>query len=125
MCFANELIVEKSSPFTSDLNKLTIGELEDNCDYIDLEDRIKLNCDKKSLSLIQLNIRGLLSKSSALNLLLSENVGNIRPGLLLLCETWLNPNNLAKVDIPNYRLFDNVRSNKLGGGTGILVHKTL
>ena len=125
MCFANELIVEKSSPFTSDLTKLTIGELEDNCDYIDLEDRIKLNCDKKSLSLIQLNIRGLLSKSSALNLLLTENVGNIRPDLVLLCETWLNPNNLAQVDIPNDRLFGNVRSNKLGGGTGILVHKTL
>ena len=96
MCFANELIVEKSSPFTSDLTKLTIGELEDNCDYIDLEDRIKLNCDKKSLSLIQLNIRGLLSKSLALNLLLTENVGNIRPDLVLLCETWLNPNNLVQ-----------------------------
>ena len=125
MCFSNESIVGKSSPFTSDSTKLTIGELEDNCDYIDLEDRIKLNSDNKSLSLIQLNIRGLLSKSSALNLLLSENVGNIRPDLVLLCETWLNPNNLAKLDIPNNRLFGNVRSNKLGRVTGILVHKTL
>ena len=60
-----------------------------------------------------------------MNLLLTENIGNIRPDLVLLCETWLNPNNLAKLDIPNYRLFGNVRSNKLGGGTGILVHKTL
>ena len=125
MCFSNESIVEKSPPFTPDSTKLTIGELEDNCDYIDIEDRIKLSCDNRSLSLIQLNIRGLLSKSSALNLLLTENVGNIRPDLVLLCETWLNPNNFAKVDIPNYRLFGNVRSNKLGEGTGILVHKTL
>ena len=125
MCFSNESIVGKSLPFTPDSTKLTVGELEDNCDYIDIEDRIKLNCDDKSLSLIQLNIRGLLSKSSVLNLLLSENVGNIRPDLVLLCETWLNSNNLAKVNIPNYRLFGNVRSNKLGGGTGILVHKTL
>ena len=93
MCFSNESIVGKSPPFTPDSTKLTIGELEDNCDYIDIEDRIKLNCDNKSLSLIQLNIRGLLSKSSALNLLLSENVGNIRPDLVLLCETWLNSNN--------------------------------
>ena len=60
-----------------------------------------------------------------LNLLLTENIGNIRPDLVLLCETWLNPNNFAKIDILNYRLFGNVRSNKLGGGTGILVHKTL
>ena len=125
MCFSNEFIVGKSPAFTHDNTKLTIGEIEDSCDYIDIEDRIKLNCDNKSLSLIQLNIRGLHSKSSALNLLLSENVGTIRPDLVLLCETWLNSNNLAKVNIPNYRLFGNVRSNKLGGGTGILVHKTL
>ena len=125
MCFSNEPIVGKPPPFTPDSTKLTIGELEDNCDYIDIEDRIKLSCDNRSLSLIQLNIRGLLSKSSALNLLLTENIGNIKPNMVLLCETWLNPNNLAKVDIPNYRLFGNVRSNKLGGGTGILVHKTL
>ena len=125
MCFSNELIGGKPLSFIPENTKLTIGELDDNCDYIDIEDRIKLGCDNRSLSLIQLNIRGLLSKSSALNLLLTENVGNIRPDLVLLCETWLNPNNLAKVDIPNYRLFGNVRSNKLGGGTGILVHKTL
>ena len=125
MCFSNESIGGKPLSFTPESTKLTIGELDDNCDYIDIEDRIKLSCDNRSLSLIQLNIRGLLSKSSALNLLLTENVGNIRPDLVLLCETWLNPNNLAKVDIPNYRLFGNVRSNKLGGGTGILVHKTL
>ena len=125
MCFSNESIVGKPLSFMLESTKLTIGELDDNCDYIDIEDRIKLSCDNRSLSPIQLNIRGLLSKSSALNLLLTENFGNIRPDLLLLCETWLNPNNIAKVDIPNYRLFGNVRSNKLEGGTGILVHKTL
>ena len=125
MCFSKELIGGKPLTVIPENTKLTIGELDDNCDYIDIDDRIKLGCDNRSLSLIQLNIRGLLSKSSALNLLLIENIGNIRPDLVLLCETWLNPNNLAKVDIPNYRLFGNVRSNKLGGGTGILVHKTL
>ena len=125
MCFSNESSVGKPPPFTPDSTKLTIGELGDNCDYIDIEDRIKLSCDNRSLSLIQLNIRGLLSKSSVLNFLLTENIGNIRPDLVLLYETWLNTNNLAKVDIPNYRLFGNVRSNKLGGGTGILVLNTL
>ena len=125
MCFSKELIGGKPLKIIPENTKLTIGELDDNCDYIDIDDRPKLAGDNRSLSLIQLNIRGLLSKSSALNLLLTENIGNIRPDLVLLCETWLNPNNFAKIDIPNYRLFGNVRSNKLGGGTGILVHKTL
>ena len=93
-------IVGKPLSFNSESTKLTIGELDDNCKYIDIEDRIKLSCDNRSLSLIQLNTRGLLSKSNALNLLLTEKVGNIRPNLVLLCETWLNTNNLAKVDIP-------------------------
>ena len=125
MCFSNENIGGKPLRVIPENTKLTIEEFDDNCDYIDIDDRTKLSCDNRSLSLIQLNIRGLLSKSSVLNLLLTENIGNVRPDLVLLCETWLNPNNFAKIDIPNYRLFGNVRSNKLGGGTGILVHKTL
>ena len=125
MCFSNEPIGDHPFSFIPEYTKLNIGELDDNCDYIDIEERTTLVGDNRSLSLIQLNIRGLLSKSSSLNQLLTENLGTIRPDLVLLCETWLNPNNLGKVDIPNYRLFGNVRSNKLGGGTGILVHKTL
>ena len=125
MCFSNEIIGGKPLRVIPENTKLTIEEFDDNCDYIDIDDRTKLSCDNKSLSLIQLNIRGLLSKSSALNILLAENIGNVRPDLVLLCETWLNPSNFAKIDIPNYRVFGNVRSNKLGGGTGILVHKTL
>ena len=42
-----------------------------------------------------------------------------------MCETWLNITNIDKVDIPNYKLFSNVRSGKIGRGTGILVHKSL
>ena len=125
MCLSNEIIGGKPLSVIPENTKLTLEEFDDNCDYIDIDDKTKLSCDNKSLSLIQLNIRGLLNKSSTLNLLLTEKVGNIRPDLVLLCETWLNPNNFAKIDIPNYRLFGNVRTNKLGGGTGILVHKTL
>ena len=85
-------------------------EFENNCDYIKLDSRKELVSDNRSLTLIQLNIRGLTSKTSVLNQLLSENMGKIRPDTVLLCETWLNSINLAKIDIPNYRLFGNVRS---------------
>ena len=112
MCFSKEISGEKPINVIPENPKLILEEFDDNCDYIDLDNRTELSCDNKTLS-------------SALNLLLTENVGNERPDLVLLCKTWLNPNNFAKIDIPNYRLFGNIRSYKLGGGTGILVHKTL
>ena len=60
-----------------------------------------------------------------LNELLSENIGSITPDVVLLCETWLNNHNINKVVIPNYKLIGNVRNGKIGGGTGILMHKSL
>ena len=84
MCFSKEISGEKPINVISENPKLILEEFDDNCDYIDLDDRTELSCDNKTLSLIQLNIRGLFSKNSALNLLLTENVGTVRPDLVLL-----------------------------------------
>ena len=100
-------------------------EFEGSCDYIELESRKGLTSDPKNLTLIQLNIRGLISKTSALSELITENIGSIQPDVVILCETWLNITNITKIDIPNYKLIGNVRNGKIGGGTGILVHKSL
>ena len=100
-------------------------DFESNCDYVEIESRHELASEAKSLALIQLNIRGLLSKTTLLKELLSTNLGKIRPDAILLCETWLNTTNFDSVTIPNYKLMGNVRHGKLGGGTGILVHKSL
>ena len=125
MCFSKEITEEKPIGIISKNSKLVLEEFDDNCNYIDLDERTELTCDNKTLSLMQLKIRGLFSKTSALNLMLTEHLSDVKPDLVLLCETWLNPSNIVKIDIPNYRLFGNVRSNKLGGRTGILVHKSL
>ena len=62
--------------------KLDVGQILDNvklsdefegsCDYIELESRKGLTSDPKNLMLIQLNIRGLISKTSALSELITE-----------------------------------------------------
>ena len=100
-------------------------EFEGNCDYIDINSRKELTSNIKSLALIQLNIRGILSKITLLNELLSHNLGDIKPDVVLLCETWLNNSNFNSVNIPNYKFMGNVRNGRIGGGTGLLVHKSL
>lgn len=74
---------------------------------------------------MQLNIRGLASKTSLLNQLITEDLCNIKADIVLLCESWLNSINISRIDIPNYKLFGNVRMGKLGGGACVLVHKSL
>ena len=61
-------------------------EFENNCDYVEIESRNELIPNTQSLALIQLNIRGLLSKTTLLKELLSNNLGNIQPDVVLLCE---------------------------------------
>ena len=52
-------------------------------------------------------------------------MGDIKPDVVLLCETWLNNSNFNSVNIPNYKFIGNVRNGRIGGGTGLLVHKSL
>ena len=96
MCFSKEIIEKKLINIISKNSKLVLEEFDDNYDYIDLDERTELTCDNKTLSLIQLNIRGLFSKTSALNLLLTEHLGDVKPDLVLLCETCLKPKQYCK-----------------------------
>ena len=59
----------------------------DNCDYLNVSDVNSLRHTDKDLLILQLNIRGLLSKQDSLKQLLSEF--KILPDIVLLCETWL------------------------------------
>ena len=124
MCFSKSLVGRPPMAKLPEEFKLST-DFESNCDYVEIESRHELASEAKSLALIQLNIRGLLSKTTLLKELLSTNLGKIRPDAILLCETWLNTTNFDSVTIPNYKLMGNVRHGKLGGGTGILVHKSL
>ena len=107
------------------LDSSTFCEIEDNCDYLDVESRMQIPDDPNSLTLIQLNIRGMIGKLTELSHLINDGVGKAKIDVVLLCETWLNQINNAKASIPGYKLIGNVRSGRMGGGTGILIDNSL
>ena len=62
-------------------------DLTDNCDYVDIEEKpIPTN---KQLSILQLNIRGVLGKQSLLTNLLKDTNKHSKAQIILLQETWL------------------------------------
>ena len=97
--------------------------INDNCDYITLDDANEIKQSSHDLSVLQLNIRGLLNKQHTLK----EIIISLQspPDILLLCETWLKSNVENKVDIPGYKCYHKHRPNKIGGGVSVLVNSKL
>ena len=105
-----------------DVNKLCIDDLEnfDTCDYVySLKD---VHVD--DLVIIQLNIRGICSKTSLLTSLLNSCVEGRAPDIVLLSETWLTPNS-PNVTIPGFDFIHCDRTHKRGGGVGMLISEKL
>ena len=91
------------------------------CDYVDFDSINELKPTKNDLSIMQLNIRGLLNKQDQLN----EIINECQADAILLCETWLKKQTESLVKESSYKLYSIVRRDKLGGGVGILIHKNL
>ena len=101
---------------------LVVADLEkfDTCDYIYSVKHVHTD----DLIIVQLNIRGLYTKTSILTDLLSSCVEGRPPDVVLLSETWLTPTS-PPVLINGYELIHRCRTHKRGGGVGILVSKAL
>ena len=101
---------------------IDVADLEqfDTCDYLQ---SVKF-VHPDDLMVMQLNIRGLYSKIPLLINLLSSCANGRQPDVVLLSETWLTPASVP-VDISGYELVHCCRTNKRGGGVGILVSKNL
>ena len=95
----------------------------DNCDYLNVSDVNSLRHTNKDLLILQLNIRGLLSKQDSLKQLLSEF--KILPDIVLLCETWLKKDTAVKLDMPYYKCYHKHRIDRIGGGVSVLIKQTL
>ena len=91
------------------------------CDYVDVEQLKGLRPHKSDLSVLQLNIRGLLNKQGRLNDLMT----NCETDVALLCETWLKKDTEALVSLDNYKIYSNPRTSRIGGGVAIVLGKTL
>ena len=96
-------------------------EMSDICDYIDVADTPDIKVDQTDLLIVQLNIRGLLSKQKDLSKLLFELMGKHKIDLVILCETWLTKESEGRVNIPGYTYYGNHRLYKRGGGVGFLI----
>ena len=105
-----------------DITELSQSDLEsfDTCDYLySIKD-----VHSDDLVVLQLNIRGLLSKTTLLTHLLNSCIEGRQPDLVLLSETWLTPYS-PPVNIAGYSFVHQCRKNKKGGGVGILVSNNL
>ena len=81
----------------------------DNCDYLTVDNQIKLEHD--DLVVLQLNIRGLFSKTEELKRLLFNSFKDKMLDVILLCETWMSANS-PDVKLPGYNKFECRRTHK-------------
>ena len=103
-------------------------EHNDYCDYVDYADcrEYPLKRDKSGLSVMQLNIRGLLNKQENLKNLLDRIKKQKNLDVVLIVETWLKKSTTKKIDIPGYKFIGSHREGKKrGGGVGILIANKL
>ena len=78
-----------------------------------------------SLSVLQMNIQGLLNKQSDIIDLLRHCTYLESIDIVFLAETWLKKDNEHRINIPGYTYYGEPRSNRKGGGVRFLVNKCL
>ena len=77
----------------------------DKCDYIDLTKSKNLNPINHNLIVLQIHIRGNLTKFSELNKLLGKcKTLNSPINIVILCEIFLMPDKNNSISIPGYCL---------------------
>ena len=72
---------------SSSISELDLDMMKD-CVYIDHIEYSELEKNEGCLSILQLNVRGLINKQSELNKTLTQK-GENKVDVALLCETWL------------------------------------
>ena len=95
-----------------DYSSLELDHCLDTCDYISLEDASLTNGAQGDLSIMQLNVHGLLSKEVDLSKLVNSCIENSKVDIVILCETLLNPLTEHLVNIPCYSYTGKVQSEK-------------
>ncbi len=79
-------------------------------------------CRTRGLKVCHLNVRSLLPKIDKLRLFISKNPFDV----IAVSETWLKPSTPNdEIDIPNYSIYRNDRTDKTGGGMAFYVRNGL
>ena len=124
MCLNNLQHIEYDAPSETDLKQLDLDfDFTDECTYI--PDDHKFKHEPSDLSVMQLNIRGLLGKTSELTQLLNKFREGRQLDIVTLNETWLSDRTNPMVDIEGYTMETVNRQDRKGGGVGFLISKYL
>ena len=91
----------------------------DRCDYVE-----QIETATSDLTFVQLNVQEITYKRTKISELLENCVKGREVGVILLCETWLKLFS-PTIALPGYDFYHIDRSNKKGGGVGILISKRL
>ena len=100
-------------------------ELIDNCDYLDMDACKTLVTRNGDLSVLQLNVRGILNKQTEVKELLRQCTYLECVDVVLMVETWLKSENEHRINIPGYTYYRELRQSHKGGGVGFLVSNRL
>ena len=103
MCLLNRLQCNSLN------DQLSIEGMNENCEYIESNQIMDIHTRNTDLSVIQLNIRGLLNKQNQINNLLCNGNVSLPIDVLLLCETWLKPSTLDLVKLKPYKSYHMTR----------------
>ena len=122
MCCSKLLNVENCSSLNE---HLALDGINNQCEYIESGVIKELHTQTTDLGVLQLNIRGLLNKQAQIKVLLSNDNVSVPIDAILFCETWLKPSTLDLFSIPNYKCFHNIRKDRIGGGTSVLINEKL
>ena len=123
MCFGKTKTLKLLREQCTSSNESELGfNLDDRCDYIDHDQLQEMKPCKSSLIILQLNCRGIKSKSDKIEELLAHLK---QPDIVILSETWLQEGEEIYVDIKGYNYEGISREHKMGGGVGILVKDRL
>ena len=97
----------------------------DTCDYLDPTEGMTWYSTSKDLTVLQLNIRGLINKQNDLLNLVNRVAGKNKLDVIMLQEMWITGSNAHLINIPGYKVYLNNRTHKKGGGVAILINAEL
>ena len=121
-CVSLICTVHMTSTCTDPIDLGFNGDIEEKCNYLDYSTiDLETDHDQWKLTVIQLNIRGLLNKQEDLKRLLSEIKRKHTISVILLAETWLKKTTKKQIRISGFQFVGSHRECKRGGGVGILI----
>ena len=101
------------------LHKLSESE---QCNYVtSINDYNAVQLNEYAFGVLHLNIRSFYKNEAKLIQLLDDICQKVTVHVILLCETFLNSNNVALAEISGFTSFHKMREDRKGGGVSIFV----